>query len=134
MTRFSINFSLIVLAFSLSTAAYSFNPAPFNPEKFKSAQESGKVVLVDVYAKWCPTCKRQHADLKELLKEAKYKDIVLFQIDYDQKDDVKNFQKLIEKPIPRQSTIVIYKGSKLAAFSVAETGDALKKQVDKAFE
>jgi len=133
MTRLFTFFSFLLFAFTLSTSAYSFSPAPFDSKKFKSAQESGKAILVDVYAKWCPTCKRQHAELKEILKAPKYKDMVTFQIDYDQKDKVKEFQEMIGKPIPRQSTIVMFNGTKLTAISVAETGDALKKQIDKAF-
>jgi len=126
--------SCLTLAVCVSSAAYAFNAETFTKEKFESAQKSEKIVLVDVAAKWCPTCKQQSADMKALFSsDKKYNDIVFYTIDYDKKDDVRNFQKIVGRPVPRQSTIVIYKGSKLVAFSVAETGDALKKQIEKAF-
>jgi hypothetical protein len=67
------------------------------------------------------------------LAEPKYKDVVVFRLDFDDKSLVKSFSDLIAKPIPRQSTIVVFSGTKLVAFSVAEQGASLKAQLDKAF-
>jgi len=105
----------------------------FDVSAFQLAQSEGKVVLVDVYATWCPTCKAQQKDLQSILSDNKYKDVVSFKIDFDKKDVVKSFEKLIDKKIPRQSTIVILKGKDLLAFSVAEKGEKLKEHLDKGF-
>ncbi len=129
---YNLLFLLILSHFSLGTI-FAFSPEAFDKEKFQVAQKAGKVVLVDVYAKWCPTCKVQHADLEKFLSEPKYKNVLVFRVDFDDKPLVKSFGELIGKPIPRQSTIVIFKGTQQVAFSVAEQGSQLKAQIDRAF-
>lgn len=124
---------LLFINFLSGGPSFALTPESFDKSRFLEAQKSQKVVLVDVFAKWCPTCKAQHADLKTFLAEPKYKDVVVFRLDFDDKVLVKSFSDLIAKPIPRQSTIVVFSGTKLVAFSVAEQGAALKAQLDKAF-
>ena len=126
--------SAFALVLSLwSSQGFAFNAVDFDAKAFQAAQSEDKVIIVDVFATWCPTCKRQHKDLESILSDTKYKDVVTFKVDFDKKDVVKAFEKLIDKKIPRQSTIVIFKGKKLVAFSVAERGEKLKNHLEKAF-
>jgi len=125
---------LMILAIGLfsSLASFAFDAPSFNEKSFKENQAKGEAILVDVYAKWCPTCKKQHAELVEIFNDEKYKGIKSYKLDYDDKDLVKKFSNLIGKPIPRQSTIVVLKGKEIVAFSIAETGEKLKSSIDKA--
>lgn len=123
---------ILVTGLLTSLSALAFDAPSFNEKSFKENKAKGEVILVDIYAKWCPTCKKQHADLEDIFKDEKYKGIKSYKLDYDDKDLVKKFSSLIGKPIPRQSTIVIFKGKEIVAFSVAETGEKLKSSIDKA--
>ena len=123
-------FLSILFLFSFSAGA--FEPSVYEENAFLADQDKGRVILVDVYAKWCPTCKKQHSDIAELFKDEKYKGVKTYKLDYDNKSLVAQFSKLIGKPIPRQSTVVVFKGKDVISFSVAETGDKLKVAIDKA--
>jgi thioredoxin 1 len=118
----------------LASSALAFSPVDFNEEKFLAAQEAGKIILVEVGASWCPTCRGQKTDLKKIFKDKKFKDVVAFQVDFDDKSLVERVGKLIGRPIPRQSTIAVLKGKKLVELSVAKRGDALKADIEKAFK
>lgn len=120
------------LLFLYCFTAVSFETDGFEQKKFQTAQKNGEIILVDIYANWCSTCKKQGAEISELFKNEKYKNIKIFKLDYDDKNLVNNFSKLIDRPIPRQSTIVVFKGKIIISFSVAETGEKLKEAVDKA--
>lgn len=125
-------FSVLTFVFFLSFSnAQAFSAKSFEKDSFKQAQKQGKTILIDVYADWCPTCKKQHTDLEALFKTSEFKDVVAFQVDYDDKDLVQTFSQTISRPIPRQSTIVVFKGKELVTFAVAETGDKLKEKIKK---
>jgi thioredoxin 1 len=93
------------LVLALSVPAMAFSAAKFTPTALAAAQKTGKPVLVEVTAPWCPTCKAQKAVLSELAKDAKYKDVMTLSVDFDsQKDDVKALKAT------SQSTLIVYKG------------------------
>lgn len=90
----------------------------FTPEAFAAAQRDGKSILVDVTAAWCPACRAQHRILDQLAKEPKYRDLVVFKVDFDnQKDALRmlNAQK--------QSTLIVFKGDKELDRSVGDTSE-----------
>jgi thioredoxin len=90
----------------------------FTPEAFAAAKSAGKPILVDVFAAWCPVCRAQNPILVKLTKEPKYKDLVVFKLDYDmQKAD------LIPLRVQRQSTLVLFKGDKELDRSVGDTSE-----------
>jgi thiol-disulfide isomerase/thioredoxin len=42
---------------------------PFDAKAFEQAQAAGKTILIDVYASWCPVCKKQQPTIARLEKE-----------------------------------------------------------------
>ncbi|HDR1925190.1 TPA: thioredoxin family protein [Pasteurella multocida] len=102
----------------LSVQAFAVDFKPFEQAAFDVALQSDKPVLVDVYANWCPTCKRQVKVLEPMLKEAQFKDYTVFKVDYDEhKDALKHFN------ITRQSTLILFNQGKEVRRSIAETSE-----------
>lgn len=89
---------------------------PFNETLYQQYQESGTVFLVDVFANWCPTCKKQSQIIDQYFADNPDSKIQVLVVDYDdQKEWVSHFRA------PRQSTLLLYKGNEQLWFSVAET-------------
>lgn len=88
----------------------------YTPAAFDMAQEEDRLIIVDVFATWCPTCKAQAPILDELQAEAALENAVFFKVDYDEH---KMFLK--DHRIPRQSTILVFDGNMEVARSIAET-------------
>ena len=105
-----------------------FRSKPFTPADFDAAKAAGKPILVDVTAPWCPTCKAQRPILSSLEAEPKFKDLQVFDVDYDsRKDVVKQFRATM------QSTLITYHGEKETGRSTGETKpEALSALLDKA--
>lgn len=115
MTRF--RFLIIAVSFLfVGSASAASGWQDYSQESFTQLQETGKTILVDVWADWCPTCKAQQPTLRELAGDERLKDVVFMRVDFD-KD--KGF--LREHRIPRQSTIVIFNGKTETDRSIAET-------------
>lgn len=92
---------------------------PYTAEAFAEAQQAGATILVDVFAPWCPVCKRQEPILESLASEPSMADVVVFRVDWDKDKDFVRAHK-----IPRQSTILVFKGESETGRSVAETRKA----------
>jgi thioredoxin 1 len=106
-------FALILLGSSPASAA---EWKEFKADEFAAAQEAGKPILVDVFAPWCPTCRAQNPILTQLSREPKYKDLVVFKVNFDaQKDVLRSFN------VQRQSTLIVFKGEKELDRSVGDT-------------
>jgi len=88
----------------------------YSPEAFATAQASGELVVVDVFAPWCPTCRAQAPILDELRQDDRLADATFIKVNFD-----KNRAFLREHRIPRQSTILVFKGETEVARSIAET-------------
>ena len=92
---------------------------PYSSADFNAAQKAGKPILVEIHADWCPTCKAQAPIIAELRKEQRFKDLVVFRVDFDsQKEAVKQFGAR------QQSTLITFKGSAEAGRSVGDTSKA----------
>lgn len=92
----------------------------FTEARFATLQEQGALVLLDVFAPWCPTCAIQQRILADYA--AKHPDVPLhvLTIDFDsQKEFVQKFRA------PRQSTLILYRGKERIWFGVAETRPAV---------
>lgn len=112
LRRFMVVLALIAALPSVQAASQQ----PFDARAFKAAQESGKPILVEIHADWCPTCKAQLPILDKLSAEPGFSNIARFRVDFDsQKDVVKGFNART------QSTLVLFRGKTELARSVGET-------------
>lgn len=101
---------------------------PFSEERFRSLQQDNALILVDVYASWCPTCKRQQEVLKAYQAERPEVNLHILEVDFDNQKEWVNYFRA-----PRQSTLLLYRGDEQLWFSVAETGrDTLFEKLDSA--
>lgn len=99
-------------------AASTQQPAaePFTAVRFAALQADNALILVDVAATWCPTCKAQKAVIDAFRQQYPELGLHVLTVDFDtQKEWVKHFKA------PRQSTLLVYKGSEQRWFAVAET-------------
>jgi len=105
----------VALALGAGTAAAQEHET-FTAERFAALQAEGAIILLDVYADWCPTCAQQQKVLADYRERHPDAPIHFLRIDFDsQKQYVTRFRA------PRQSTLIIYHGDERVWFSVAET-------------
>ena len=97
-------------------AAEGNAPLPFTEAAFTAAQEAGKPILLDTYATWCQICARQAPVIDRLRVEPKFKDLVIFRVNFDtQKDVMRRFHASV------QSTLIAFRGNKEVGRSTGET-------------
>ncbi|WP_091864316.1 thioredoxin family protein [Methylobacterium brachiatum] len=98
------------------TPAEAAEATPFSAAAFEAAQKGGKPILVAVSAPWCPICKTQKPILAKLAAEPRFKELQIFDIDFDsQKDLLRRFNARM------QSTLIVFKGTAETGRSVGET-------------
>ena len=98
------------------TPAEAAEATPFSAAAFEAAQKGGKPILVEVSAPWCPICKTQKPILAKLAAEPRFKELQIFDIDFDsQKDLLRRFNARM------QSTLIVFKGTAETGRSVGET-------------
>lgn len=90
--------------------------AKYSAETFKTAQSADQLILVDVKADWCPTCKAQGVILEELQQDPAMKDLVFISVDFDTDKDF-----LKAHNISKQSTILVFDGQNEIDRSIAIT-------------
>lgn len=106
----------LISALFLSVQAMAVEFKAFNQAEFEQLMQQGKPILVDAYANWCPTCKRQLNVLEPMLQESEFADLTAFKLDYDaEKQALKAFG------INRQSTLILFHQGKEVRRSIAET-------------
>ena len=88
----------------------------YDTAAFTAAQAAGKTIVVDVHADWCPTCRAQAPILDELRKERASDKVTFIRVDFD-----KDKAFLRTHRVPRQSTVLVFKGKREVARSIAET-------------
>ncbi|MCA0418706.1 MAG: thioredoxin family protein [Proteobacteria bacterium] len=99
-----------------SVPSHAAENIPYTPGAFGEAQKAGKPILVEIHADWCPTCRAQAPIISDLRKNPRFKDLVVFRVDFDgQKDVVKQLGARM------QSTLIAFKGSREAGRSVGDT-------------
>lgn len=106
----------LMLAFFLVAPLQALEAEKFSQQRFETLQAENALVLVDIFATWCPTCARQHEILADYRAQHPEVDLHILTVDYD--DDratVRRFRA------PRQSTLLLFKGEQQHWFSVAET-------------
>lgn len=91
---------------ALAVPAFAFEPKPFTDAALSAAQATGKPVLVEIHADWCPTCRAQTATLNKLAEDPRFKDVIVLRVDFDSQKDV--VRKLKARS---QSTLIVFKGT-----------------------
>lgn len=108
--------ALLALAPLLAAPARAGEVEPFSAPAFEAAQRAGRPILVAVSAPWCPICRAQKPILARLAAEPRFKDLVIYGIDFDsQKDLLRRFDARM------QSTLIAFKGATETGRSVGET-------------
>jgi thiol-disulfide isomerase/thioredoxin len=108
--------AFIIGATQLTAQGAATNWSTYDEAEFMMAQKKGKTIVVDVYADWCPTCRAQAPILEELRTEKQSRNVLFMKVNFD---DQKDF--LRANRIPRQSTVLVFKGMDEVARSIAET-------------
>jgi thioredoxin 1 len=107
----------ILLSIMMVVASFaSLAKTPFSEQAFKQAQANNEIVLIDVYASWCPTCQKQSAVLADYFQQHPTSQIKVFVVDFDEQKEWVTYFKA-----PRQSTLILFKGQQQVWFTVAET-------------
>jgi thiol-disulfide isomerase/thioredoxin len=108
--------TLFAAGFTVTARAETGGWQAYDAKAFAAAQAAGKTIVVDVHADWCPTCRTQAPILEELRKERANDKVVFIRVDFDTD---KAFLKAHR--VPRQSTVLVFRGSRELARSIAET-------------
>lgn len=87
----------------------------FTEARFQELSQGDGLVLVDVSASWCPTCRHQKRVLAKFQQQHPGVPLTVLSVDYDtQKEWVTHFKA------PRQSTLALYQNGTQVWFAVAE--------------
>ncbi len=93
--------------------------APFTQQAFEASQKQGQPILVQITASWCPVCAKQRPILSQLEDEPKFKNLVVYNIDFDtQKDQVRAMGA------QKQSTLIVFNGTTEKGRSTGEIDPA----------
>ena len=108
---------ILVLAVTLTgTPVPAAQTANFDRAQFNAAQQTGRPILVDIRASWCPVCAAQEPILERLSALPEYKDLLILRVDFDsQKDAVRTFSA------SSQSTLIAFHGTRETGRSVGDT-------------
>ena len=79
--------SLFLISFLAATSALAASNT-FDQATFDTLQKQGKPILVETYADWCGTCKKQEPIISELLNTPELQQVTRLRVDFDQQKDV----------------------------------------------
>ncbi len=101
----------------------------FSDAAFDSAAASGKPVLVEFHADWCPTCRAQDKVINSFRHNPEYQGLVILRVDFDTE------KALLERfGVRRQSTLIVFKNGTEVGRAVGESSpDGIKNLFNKAF-
>jgi len=117
-----------ILAALISPAAHAAGLLPFDTVRFEEARQSGKPVVLQVTASWCGPCQRLRKVVGGLLESPEFKDLVIFDADFDANKDA-----LVKVKARTVTTLVIYRDNSEILRSSGETRpDAVKALLKKA--
>jgi thioredoxin-like negative regulator of GroEL len=120
--RFLLTVAALAIVLLSGAKSEAITKRTFDQKAFEAAQASGRSILVEVHAPWCPVCKRQEPILAKLGTTPKFKNMVAFKIDFDsQKDLLQRFN------VQKQSTLIVFKGRKEISRS---TGDSNPQSIE----
>jgi thioredoxin 1 len=110
----------LLLALLASFPVLAQEKEPFSHERFLALQAQNAVVLIDVFADWCPTCAQQQRVLAAFQETHPDVPLHILTVDFDTRKDL-----VTQFKAPRQSTLILYRGEEQIWFSVAETRQAV---------
>lgn len=115
--------ALLLLSLAFTAPAIAQPIQPFTTAALKAAQAKGQAVLVDAYASWCPTCRKQEPIIDALSKDPAFDKLVILRLDYDNQNAEKR-----ELGIVQQSTLIAFDGGRETGRLVGVTdADEIKK-------
>jgi len=107
---------LFSIALYLGAGAVSREAERFTPQRFSSLQAQDALILVEIHATWCVTCRRQREIVRRYRAAHPGVDLVLLSIDFDtQKSAVEALGARY------QSTLAVYRGRERRWYAVGET-------------
>lgn len=112
----------LALGFLASVTVQAAEKIPFDAKQFAQAQADNQSIMVMVTAPWCPTCKAQKPILDEVTEQPSFKNLKIFEVDFDTRKDV-----LRDLKVTMQSTLIVYKGKTEMGRS---TGDTKKESIE----
>lgn len=106
-----MNFSHLAIAlaapFAIAAPAAAADFQDYSPAAFARAQASGRPILIDVAASWCPVCAAQHKAMQKITAGGAHPDLLVLRVDYDKQKPVwKKFGA------QKQSTLIAFRGKK----------------------
>ena len=119
----SIVFAFVMLLVTSQADAATM----FQDKAFADAQAAGKTILIDVFAPWCPVCRKQQSTLQSVQKERP--NLIVFQVDYESsKDLLRRFN------VQKQATLIVFKGTnEVGRLSYDADPDKIRALVAKGF-
>lgn len=99
--------ALLVLGVAFAAPAMAQPIQPFSMTALKAAQAAGKPVLVDAYASWCPTCRKQEPTITAMTTDPAFEKLVILRLDYDTQNAEKRALGIVQ-----QSTLIAFDGNK----------------------
>ncbi|NGX15629.1 thioredoxin family protein [Wenzhouxiangella sp. XN24] len=107
---------LFAVALYFGVGAISQEAERFTPQRFAALQAQDALVLVEIHATWCVTCRRQREIVRRYREAHPGVDLVLLSIDFDtQKSAVEALGARY------QSTLALYRGRERRWYAVGET-------------
>lgn len=115
ITRFILT-ALLLTGAGMAGPAAAADRYPFSEARFTQAEASGRPVLVDISATWCPVCAVQKKIIASDLTKPEFANFVVLDVDFDgQKNIVRQFKATM------QSTLIFYKGKRETARLIGGT-------------
>jgi thioredoxin 1 len=109
--------SILLSAMSTMLAPLpAFARSSFTDAAFESAAQSGRPVLIEFHADWCPTCRAQEKVVNALAVDPAYRNVIVLRVLFDsEKNLLKRFG------VRQQSTLIVFKDGKEMARAVGMT-------------
>ncbi|MFM9978154.1 MAG: thioredoxin family protein [Sphingomonadaceae bacterium] len=90
-----------------ATAAQAAEFKPFSQAVFEAARTTGRPIVIEVNAPWCPVCASQAKTIQTTVADPAYSKLLILRIDFDtQKSEWQRFN------VTKQSTLIAFKNGR----------------------
>ncbi len=69
----------------------------FTQEEYNTARQEGKVILLEFYALWCPSCVAQEPIVQEAFTKIENKNVIGFRVNYNDSETNENEKELAKE-------------------------------------